>query len=100
MGPRSETLLREVLDIEADNAEARRLLGYVQHDGRWVTPEDRNRQIGLVEFEGQWHKPESVAAIKEARAEAVRAVEERETEPRTDPGGPAPKEGVPPADEL
>jgi hypothetical protein len=77
MGPRSEALLREVLDIDTDNAEARRLLGYVQHDGRWVTPEDRNRQIGLVEFEGQWHKPESVAAIKAARAEAVRAVEER-----------------------
>ena len=77
MGPRAEALLREVLELDADNAEARRLLGFVQHEGRWVTPEDRNRQIGLVEFEGQWHKPESVAAIKEARAEARRAEEER-----------------------
>ncbi len=74
---RNDKLLREVLEFDAENAEARRLLGFVRHEGRWVTSNERYRELGLVEFEGQWHKPESVAAVKEARADAQRAEEER-----------------------
>jgi hypothetical protein len=77
MGNRREALLREVLEIDPENAEARKLLGYVKHDGEWVTPAERFRAMGLEEFEGRWHKPESVAAIKAARAEAQKAEEER-----------------------
>ncbi len=77
MGNRREALLREVLEIDPENAEARKLLGYVKHEGKWVTPAERFRAMGLEEFEGRWHKPESVAAIKAARAEAQKAEEER-----------------------
>ncbi|MHC4916155.1 MAG: hypothetical protein ACYTGB_11765 [Planctomycetota bacterium] len=77
LGNRREGLLREALDVDPENAEARKLLGYVRHNDRWVTPAEKFRAMGLQEFEGRWHKPESVAAIKAARAEAQKAQEER-----------------------
>jgi hypothetical protein len=77
LGNRREELLREALEIDPDHAAARRLAGYLRHEGRWVTPRERNLAAGLVEFEGRWHKPESVAAIKKARAEAEEARERR-----------------------
>ena len=74
---RADGLLREVLAIDPENAEARRLLGYVWHEDRWMKPEEKYRAQGLVEFEKQWHKPESVAEIKRARAAARGAEEQR-----------------------
>jgi hypothetical protein len=74
---RARELFEQVLDADTDNAEARKQLGYVQHKGKWMTPEEKYRSEGLVEFEGKWHKPESVTAIKKARAEAKQAEEER-----------------------
>jgi hypothetical protein len=77
MGNRAEALLRDALEIDSDHPEARKLLGYVKHEGRWVTRPEKFRAMGLVEFEGQWHKPESVVSIKKARAESKRAEELR-----------------------
>ena len=34
----ADACLRAVLDRDPDHAEARRLLGYVPHDGGWATP--------------------------------------------------------------
>jgi len=66
-------LLNEVLALDPNNAEARRLLGHVQHQGQWVTVEERNRALGLVEFEGQWHTPGALAELLKARAAAEQA---------------------------
>jgi hypothetical protein len=66
-------LLGEVLALDANNAEARKLLGQVQHQGEWVTVEERNRALGLVEFEGRWYTPEALAELRKSRAAAEQA---------------------------
>ena len=40
LAKRAERLLREVLAIDPDHAATRARLGYVRHDGRWMTPEE------------------------------------------------------------
>jgi hypothetical protein len=64
-----------VLRVDLDHAGARAALGYVRHDGRWITRSDKLRLEGLVEHEGQWLKPEAKAklmAAQKAKAQAAR----------------------------
>ncbi len=77
MGNRSEGLLQEDLELDPENVEARKLLGFVKHGQKWMKPEEKYRALGLIKFEEQWHKPESVVTIKKARAAAQRAEEDR-----------------------
>lgn len=70
-----------VLRVDTDHPGARAALGYLRHDGRWVTADDRSRALGLVQHDGEWMTPEARAArVEQARqlAEARRA--EREAE--------------------
>lgn len=70
-----------VLRVDTDHPGARAALGYVRHEGRWVTVADRNRAAGLVEHEGEWMTPEVRAQrLEQARqaAEARRAAREAE----------------------
>ena len=43
----AEHELRAVLRLDADHAGARRALGYVRHDGTWVTREQRMRLLSV-----------------------------------------------------
>jgi tetratricopeptide (TPR) repeat protein len=47
-------LLEEVLLIDPDHPEARRDLGYILDDDRWVTEEEYRRRRGQVPFRGSW----------------------------------------------
>ena len=58
-----------VLRLDLDHAGARAALGYLRHEGRWITLSDKRRLEGLVEHEGQWVTPEQ----KATRVEAARA---------------------------
>ncbi len=62
-----------VLRVDLDHPGARAALGYVQHEGRWITQADLNRLNGLVEHEGEWVTPEEKAEREEAAREAKRA---------------------------
>ena len=55
-----------VLRVDLDHPGARAALGYVQHQGRWVTAADKNRLLGLVQYKGDWVKPEEKARLEEA----------------------------------
>jgi hypothetical protein len=66
---RSGQLLNEVLALDPNNADARRLLGYVQYQGKWVTVDERNLAMGLVQFEGKWYSPEALTELLRLRAE-------------------------------
>jgi hypothetical protein len=44
---------------DPDHEGAREALGYVKHEGRWVSRDERNGMLGLVRFEGRWVPPEA-----------------------------------------
>ena len=68
-----------VLRLDLDHAGARAALGYVRHEGQWITVADRNRLLGLVEHRGEWMTPEERAGrVAEAREAAQAARRERE----------------------
>ncbi len=61
--------LRDVIKVDPNHEEARRLLGYVRFEDRWVTEKERERLAadkerkdneakGLVLHEGKWMTPE------------------------------------------
>lgn len=67
----SKRILRKVIKVDKDHAEARKILGYVQHEGNWVTERERDRLIakaeeaakeaqGLKKWEGEWYPAEDV----------------------------------------
>jgi len=68
----------KVLAVAPEDAEARRALGFVQLDGRWLTEEESFRARGFVEYEGEWMTPaevqvaQSTAAAEQARRDAER----------------------------
>ncbi|MCA8920276.1 MAG: hypothetical protein KDD82_00625 [Planctomycetes bacterium] len=67
----------DVLRVDTNHPGARAALGYVQHEGQWVTLEDKFRSEGLVPYRGEWIEPaerakriEAARAEREAKAEA------------------------------
>lgn len=64
----AKSVLRDILDVEPDNATARELLGYKKFGDKWVTEKEYERLAaeaekkekmakGLVEYKGQWVTP-------------------------------------------
>ncbi len=74
----------KVLAAAPDDAEARRALGFVRLDGRWVTEEESYRARGFVKYEGEWMTPaevqlaQSSAASAQAREEASKRASDAE----------------------
>lgn len=68
--------LEHVLEVDPANAIANRALGHVMVSGRWVTADEGHRARGFVQFEGAWVRPEERQVILEERA--ARAAEQRE----------------------
>ncbi len=69
-----EALVKEVLAADPGHEAANRDRGNVLHDGRWMTPAERDRILkddetrsrakdGLVEHEGRWVTPEEKDAL-------------------------------------
>lgn len=68
-----------VLRLDADHPGARAALGFVRHEGRWVTLADKHRAEGLVEHRGAWVTPAQKAELERealARTEAERRARE------------------------
>ncbi len=69
----------KVLAVAPDDAEARRALGFVKLDGRWVTEEESYRARGFVRYEGEWMTP---AEVQLAQSSAAKAQEREEAAKR------------------
>jgi hypothetical protein len=46
--------LERVLDLDPDHLEARKVLGYVNYLGRWMTQEDMMAERGYLRHDGRW----------------------------------------------
>lgn len=71
---------QRVLVGEPDHAEARAALGFVKHEGKWLTRDDRERALGKVKFRGAWVSPAERLRTRRAEAEALRAAAEPDSE--------------------
>ncbi len=58
----------KVVAVAPDDQEARRALGFVQVDGRWLTEEESFRAQGYVQYEGEWMTPAEVQVAQSAAA--------------------------------
>ena len=71
-------MLERVIDVAADNPEARERLGYVRTPSGWVKHEDQLRAQGMVQYEGQWMPREKMLELERLRAQTEAAVLERD----------------------
>jgi len=75
----SEQAYKKVLDVAPEDREAREALGYVFHDGRWMTEDDSFRARGFVQYDGEWMTP---AEMQAAQADAASEHARREADRR------------------
>lgn len=55
---------KKVVEISPDHAEARALLGFILHEGVWMTPRQRHEALGHVEFKGKWYSEEAARRLQ------------------------------------
>lgn len=57
--------LERIIELDPDNAEARRLLGYARDKatGKWMTPSEKAASQGLVRYNGRWVTPQEVEIL-------------------------------------
>lgn len=56
--------LEMLLAIDPDHKESRRILGYVQHNGRWVSREEMMSERGYVKHKNKWITTQELALIE------------------------------------
>jgi hypothetical protein len=62
-----EGLLKKVIEIDPNHEAARKELGFVKHEGKWLTHDEHMASLGKVKFEGRWMSPIDVELIKAKR---------------------------------
>lgn len=72
----SRAAYRKVLDVSPNDAEAREALGFVQHNGKWMTEEESYQARGYVKHEGEW-MTQAAAQQAQANDQARRDAERR-----------------------
>lgn len=57
----------KIIAADPDHEEARKELGYVRHDGMWLTEEEAMKAKGYVLSGGRWVLPEEASKLKEQK---------------------------------
>ena len=63
----SDEHLERVLQLEPDHAEARRLLGYRQENGRWMSRDEVMASRGMVRYDGRYVTRQHVELAERAK---------------------------------
>lgn len=75
--------LRDVLAVEPNHAGARAALGYVRHEGAWVTPDEQKRLLGFVRDGGDWITADEAKLRRAKRLDALAAAQAAKDVKRT-----------------
>lgn len=75
---RERELLREVIALDPDHAQARSRLGYVRGAHGWLTHDEHMAAQGLVKHGGVWVSPEQAVRLREAELVRQKAELERQ----------------------
>jgi hypothetical protein len=79
----SRSAWHRVLAIDPQNPEANAALGNIPLDGTWMSADDAYRARGYVQFEGRWLTPaEHEAAVRERAADQMAELQAREADMR------------------
>jgi hypothetical protein len=78
MQAREKALLREVLELDTNQAQARARLGYVKAASGWITRDEQLRAQGFVRHDGQWVTQERALELERLRAQSDVAAKERD----------------------
>lgn len=62
-----QEVLAHVLELDPDNADARRLLGYAHVGGRWIRRDQAMEEQGFVFYQGRWMLPQERDLIEQRR---------------------------------
>jgi hypothetical protein len=52
--------LQAVLALDANNADARKALGYQKHGSRWLTQDEYMQSVGYVRYKGAWRTRQEI----------------------------------------
>lgn len=69
----SRQAYREATKLQSNNARARKALGEVEHDGKWMPLEEAMAAQGKQLYGGEWLTPDEIAEREEADSAARRA---------------------------
>jgi hypothetical protein len=78
MQAREKELLRQVIELEPNQEQARARLGYVKTSAGWITRDEQMRAQGYVREAGQWLSPERALELQRLRAQSEAATTERD----------------------
>lgn len=59
--------LRRVVELDPADAEARKLLGYRRHNGRWLTREQLMAARGMIRYEGEYRTRQEIRLLEAAQ---------------------------------
>ena len=59
-----EEQLELLLAIDPEHSESRRILGYVKHNGKWMTRDGIMKKRGYVKYKNDWITPQELALIE------------------------------------
>lgn len=69
----SKIEFRHAIQRNPDHTGARQELGFVKHNGQWITRDENMRRQGYVKYQGEWMTPE----VKQARVQRKDRLEEQ-----------------------
>lgn len=55
---------RKVIALHPDHEAARALLGFVLHEGTWMTKKERHEALGHVQYKGKWYRPDAARRLQ------------------------------------